>query len=242
MKNCGAPGRSGSWPGSPLTLCLSHNQDVNAGEGSEFTDSGIEGAATDTDLLSRRSNATTASYSPPASRAFIGSDSGSSSAGDGLRQGVYENFRRELEMSTANSEHLEEAGSALSDEQSSGTLSSPGQSDILLTAAQGTVRKAGALAVKNFLVHKKNKKVESATRRKWKHYWVSLKGTEEVGRGVSRWTPVVCLAGWRNQGPGPVTEAAVNFSIIHVKLGEAALLFFRGFMGWLLMCSVMARV
>ncbi|NXK67690.1 TIAM1 protein, partial [Sylvietta virens] len=151
-------------------------QDVNAGEGSEFTDSGIEGAATDTDLLSRRSNATTASYSPPAGRAFVGSDSGSSSAGDGLRQGVYENFRRELEMSTANSEHLEEAGSALSDEQSSGTLSSPGQSDVLLTAAQGTVRKAGALAVKNFLVHKKNKKVESATRRKWKHYWVSLKG------------------------------------------------------------------
>ncbi|NXT64187.1 TIAM1 protein, partial [Chaetops frenatus] len=151
-------------------------QDVNAGEGSEFTDSGIEGAATDTELLSRRSNATTASYSPPAGRAFIGSDSGSSSAGDGLRQGVYENFRRELEMSTSNSEQLEEAGSALSDEQSSGTLSSPGQSDILLTAAQGTVRKAGALAVKNFLVHKKNKKVESATRRKWKHYWVSLKG------------------------------------------------------------------
>ncbi|NXT09945.1 TIAM1 protein, partial [Prunella fulvescens] len=151
-------------------------QDVNAGEGSEFTDSGIEGAATDTELLSRRSNATTASYSPPAGRAFAGSDSGSSSAGDGLRQGVYENFRRELEMSTANSEQLEEAGSALSDEQSSGTLSSPGQSDILLSAAQGTVRKAGALAVKNFLVHKKNKKVESATRRKWKHYWVSLKG------------------------------------------------------------------
>ena len=56
---------------------------------------------------------------------------------------------------------------------------SPGQSDILLTAAQGTVRKAGALAVKNFLVHKKNKKVESATRRKWKHYWVSLKGERD---------------------------------------------------------------
>ncbi|KAL2305597.1 hypothetical protein Nmel_003434, partial [Mimus melanotis] len=151
-------------------------QDVNAGEGSEFTDSGIEGAATDTELLSRRSNATTASYSPPAGRAFVGSDSGSSSAGDGLRQGVYENFRRELELSAADSEPPEEAGSALSDEQSSGTLSSPGQSDILLSAAQGTVRKAGALAVKNFLVHKKNKKVESATRRKWKHYWVSLKG------------------------------------------------------------------
>nr|KAF6476535.1 TIAM Rac1 associated GEF 1 [Rousettus aegyptiacus] len=151
-------------------------QDVNAGEGSEFADSGIEGTTTDTDLLSRRSNATNSSYSPPTGRAFVGSDSGSSSTGDAARQGVYENFRRELEMSTTNSESLEEAGSAHSDEQSSGTLSSPGQSDILLTAAQGTVRKAGALAVKNFLVHKKNKKVESATRRKWKHYWVSLKG------------------------------------------------------------------
>ncbi|XP_064129242.1 rho guanine nucleotide exchange factor TIAM1 isoform X3 [Loxodonta africana] len=153
-------------------------QDVNTGEGSEFADSGIEGATTDTDLLSRRSNATNSSYSPPAGRAFVGSDSGSSSTGDATRQGVYENFRRELQMSTTNSESLEEAGSVHSDEQSSGTLSSPGQSDILLTAAQGTVRKAGALAVKNFLVHKKNKKVESATRRKWKHYWVSLKGTK----------------------------------------------------------------
>nr|XP_014988432.2 T-lymphoma invasion and metastasis-inducing protein 1 isoform X2 [Macaca mulatta] len=151
-------------------------QDINAGEGSEFADSGIEGATADTDLLSRRSNATNSSYSPTTGRAFVGSDSGSSSTGDAARQGVYENFRRELEMSTTNSESLEEAGSAHSDEQSSGTLSSPGQSDILLTAAQGTVRKAGALAVKNFLVHKKNKKVESATRRKWKHYWVSLKG------------------------------------------------------------------
>ncbi|XP_025022260.1 T-lymphoma invasion and metastasis-inducing protein 1 isoform X4 [Python bivittatus] len=150
-------------------------QDVNAGDGSEFADSGIEGATTDTDLLSRRSNATNSSYSPTTSRAFAGSDSGSSSTGDGARQGVYENFRRELELSSAN-DNLDEAGSTLSDEQSSGTLSSPGQSDILLTAGQGTVRKAGALAVKNFLVHKKNKKVELATRRKWKQYWVSLKG------------------------------------------------------------------
>lgn len=172
---------------SGLLLCMMYvffslflaPKDVNAGEGSEFVDSGIEGATTDTDLLSRRSNATNSSYSPPAGRAFVGSDSGSSSTGDAARQGVYENFRRELEMSTTNSESLEEAGSAHSDEQSSGTLSSPGQSDILLTAAQGTVRKAGALAVKNFLVHKKNKKVESATRRKWKHYWVSLKGKRE---------------------------------------------------------------
>lgn len=64
----------------------------------------------------------------------------------------------------------------MSDEQSSGTHSSAYPSEALIGSAQGTVRKAGALAVKNFLVHKKNKKVEPATRRKWKHYWVSLKG------------------------------------------------------------------
>ncbi|KAF6122146.1 TIAM Rac1 associated GEF 1 [Phyllostomus discolor] len=151
-------------------------QDVNAGEGSEFADSGIEGATTDTDLLSRRSNATHSSYSPPPGRAFVGSDSGSSSTGDAARQGVYENFRRELELSAANRESLEDAGSAHSDERSSGAPSSPGRSDVLREAARGTVRKAGALAVKNFLVHKKNRKVEPAARRRWKHYWASLKG------------------------------------------------------------------
>ncbi|RXM36819.1 T-lymphoma invasion and metastasis-inducing protein 1 [Acipenser ruthenus] len=152
--------------------------DVTTWEGSEYADSGIDGATTDSDLKTRRSKVMSATYSPSTctgSSVFIGSDSGSS-VGDALLQGVYENFRRELEMSSTNTESLEEALSAVSDEQSSGTMSSPGQSDILLTAAQGTVRKAGALAVKNFLVHKKNKKVELATRRKWKHYWVSLKG------------------------------------------------------------------
>lgn len=74
----------------------------------------------------------------------------------------------------------EEVGSAVSDEWSSSTLSSAYPSDALIGCAQGTVRKAGALAVKNFLVHKKNKKVEPATKRKWKHYWVSLKGGPHI--------------------------------------------------------------
>lgn len=92
-------------------------------------------------------------------------------------QGVYENFRQELEQSVSPAELPEERSSAFSDEQSHVTLSSAYHTDPLLTvAAQGTVRKAGRLAVKNFLVHKKNKKVELATRRKWKSYWVSLKG------------------------------------------------------------------
>ncbi|XP_068188075.1 rho guanine nucleotide exchange factor TIAM1 isoform X2 [Antennarius striatus] len=170
-------------------------QDISAvlGEGSEYGDSGIDGVATemdgDGDLASRRSKAMSASfsvYSATESSLFNGSDSGSSSAGggegrgsEGNRGGVYENFRKELDNQAwahQGRDCTEEAGSAVSDEQSSGTLSSAYPSDALIGCAQGTVRKAGALAVKNFLVHKKNKKVEPATKRKWKHYWVSLKG------------------------------------------------------------------
>ncbi|XP_037544234.1 T-lymphoma invasion and metastasis-inducing protein 1 [Nematolebias whitei] len=167
-------------------------QDISGvlGEGSEYSDSGIDGIATemdaDGDLVSRRCKAMSASfsvYSAHESSIFNGSDSGSSSAGgvegragEGGRGGVYENFRKELNSQNWGRDCMEEASSAVSDEQSSGTLSSAYPSESVIECAQGTVRKAGALSVKNFLVHKKNKKVEFATKRKWKHYWVSLKG------------------------------------------------------------------
>ncbi|XP_070983410.1 rho guanine nucleotide exchange factor TIAM1-like [Oncorhynchus clarkii lewisi] len=155
-------------------------QDVTAGEGSEYEDSGIDGVtASGAEHQYRRYKTMSVSFSvcSAAGRSlFAGSDSGSSSGGGASEgvQGVYENFRQELEMSSCQTESLEEAGSALSDEQS--TMSSAYQSDPLHGVVQGTVRKAGRLAVKNFLVHKKSKKVESATRRKWKSYWVCLKG------------------------------------------------------------------
>lgn len=195
-------------------------QDISGvlGEGSEYGDSGIDGVATETDgdgeLISRRCKAMSASfslYSATESSVFNGSDSGSSSAGggegraaEGCRGGVYENFRKELDSQVWTNQGRdcpEEAGSAASDEQSSGTLSSAYPSDTLIGCAQGTVRKAGALAVKNFLVHKKNKKVELATKRKWKQYWVSLKGCtlflyESDGRSVIDHNSVAKHALW----------------------------------------------
>ncbi|KAM4620970.1 rho guanine nucleotide exchange factor TIAM1-like [Polymixia lowei] len=183
-------------------------QDISGvlGEGSEYGDSGIDGVAAEIDgeaeLVSRRCKTMSASfsvYSAAESSVFNGSDSGSSSGGggegrggEGGRGGVYENFRKELDnqaWTRRGRDCTEEAGSAVSDERSSGTLSSAYPSDSPADSANGTVRKAGALAVKNFLVHKKNKKVEPATRRKWKHYWVSLKGCtlflyETDGRSV----------------------------------------------------------
>ncbi|XP_061608214.1 rho guanine nucleotide exchange factor TIAM1-like isoform X1 [Phyllopteryx taeniolatus] len=170
-------------------------QDISAalGEGSEYGDSGIDGVAAEPDVpadgeqLSRRCKAMSASfsvYSAVENALFRnGSDSGSSSAAEarGGGGGVYENFRKELDNQVwahRGWDRSEEASSAVSDEQSSGTLSSayPSESAVAASCAHGTVRKAGALAVKNFLVHKKGKKVEPAARRKWKHYWVSLKG------------------------------------------------------------------
>ncbi|XP_048016468.1 rho guanine nucleotide exchange factor TIAM1 isoform X1 [Megalobrama amblycephala] len=163
-------------------------QDVTAGDGSDYEDSGIDGLTGDSEASqhqARRYKTMSASfsvYSTSAGGAFTGSDSGSSSgAGAGPSdgtQGVYENFRQELEQNVSPAEVPEERSSAFSDEQSSVTLSSAYHTDPLLNVAavQGTVRKAGRLAVKNFLVHKKSKKVELAPRRKWKSYWVSLKG------------------------------------------------------------------
>uniref|UniRef100_A0A8C2BAP7 TIAM Rac1 associated GEF 1b n=1 Tax=Cyprinus carpio TaxID=7962 RepID=A0A8C2BAP7_CYPCA len=163
-------------------------QDVTSGDGSDYEDSGIDGLTGDSEASQHHArryktmSASFSAYSTSAGGAFAGSDSGSSSgAGAGPSdgtQGVYENFRQELEQSVSPAEVPEERSSAFSDEQSSVTLSSAYHTDPLLNVAavQGTVRKAGRLAVKNFLVHKKNKKVEPAPRRKWKSYWVSLKG------------------------------------------------------------------
>ncbi|XP_060751322.1 rho guanine nucleotide exchange factor TIAM1 isoform X2 [Tachysurus vachellii] len=178
-------------PSQQRTLCSSMHgrraqtsHDITAGEGSEYGDSGIDGVTVDAKPQSRRCKAMSASFSVY-SAVSARSSSGSSSGGGGDRErrlgegnGVYENFRQELESSSRLTyESLEEAGSAVSDERSSGTASSVFLSEALfLETTHGTVRKAGALAVKNFLVHKKNKKVEPATKRKWKRYWVSLKG------------------------------------------------------------------
>ncbi|MEQ2163118.1 hypothetical protein GOODEAATRI_026903 [Goodea atripinnis] len=148
---------------------LMQQQNPCSGDGSEYEDSGIDGVMVEVEHQPRRYKTMSASFSVCSMHGrsvFVGSDSGSSSGGGGASegvQGVYENFRQELQMSSCQTESLEEAGSALSDEQS--TMSSAYQSDLLLSVVQGMVRKAGKLAVKNFLVHKKNKKVESATRR-----------------------------------------------------------------------------
>uniref|UniRef100_A0A3B3RGX5 TIAM Rac1 associated GEF 1 n=1 Tax=Paramormyrops kingsleyae TaxID=1676925 RepID=A0A3B3RGX5_9TELE len=149
-------------------------QDVTAGDSSEYGDSGIDGVLADTERRSRRYKTTSASFSLCSAAArslFTGGDKAAT-------QGVYENFQLELERSTFHAvECPVEVGSSPSDERSDGIRGCCAYpSDPTLGSAHSMVRKAGALSVKNFLVNKKNKKVEPAGRRRWRRYWVSLKG------------------------------------------------------------------
>lgn len=102
------------------------------------------------------------------------SESTNAVSSDALRQNIYENFMRELEMSRTNLENTETSSET---EDSSGeSLSSLEQLDLLYEKEQGVVRKAGWLFFKPLVTLQKEKKLELVTRRKWKQYWVTLKG------------------------------------------------------------------
>lgn len=53
------------------------------------------------------------------------------------------------------------------------------QLDVLFEKEQGVVRRAGWLSFKALIAVNKDRKLELVTRRKWKHYWVTLKGNDE---------------------------------------------------------------
>lgn len=108
------------------------------------------------------------------------SESTNAVGGDPLRQNIYDNFMRELEMSRSNMEHVETSTETV--ESSSESLSSLEQLDLLFEKEQGVVRKAGWLFFKPLVTLQKERKLELVARRKWKQYWVTLKGTWVTAR------------------------------------------------------------
>uniref|UniRef100_A0AAY4C2V9 TIAM Rac1 associated GEF 2a n=1 Tax=Denticeps clupeoides TaxID=299321 RepID=A0AAY4C2V9_9TELE len=84
---------------------------------------------------------------------------------DVLRQNIYQNFMQELET-----------GNGDLGESSSGSLGSLEQLDQLFEKEQGVVRRAGWLSFKPLITLHKERKLEMVARRKWKQYWVTLKG------------------------------------------------------------------
>ncbi|XP_041109727.1 T-lymphoma invasion and metastasis-inducing protein 2-like isoform X2 [Polyodon spathula] len=157
--------RISDWTGS-LTRKKRKLQEPKCKQASECFDSGIDGFTTDTSSPSQVSSL----LWPPSSGHALPPRSESSHAlhSDALRQNIYENFMRELETGRC--------GSETETETSSESLGSREQLDLLFQKEQGVVRKAGWLFFKPLVTLHKDKKLELAPRRKWKQYWVTLKG------------------------------------------------------------------
>ncbi|XP_039993506.1 T-lymphoma invasion and metastasis-inducing protein 2 isoform X2 [Xiphias gladius] len=180
--------RFSDWTGS-LSRKKRKSQETRYKDLNDAFDSGVDGLTADTSSPSQVSSLLW----------FSGTSRAQSSGAihqttsDALRQNIYENFMRELEMGTGQgggggerrdpSTGTEEGES--SSESAEGSLE---QLDLLFEKEQGVVRRAGWLSFKPLVTLHKDRKLELVTRRKWKQYWVTLKGCtllfyETYGKG-----------------------------------------------------------
>ncbi|XP_060908759.1 rho guanine nucleotide exchange factor TIAM2-like [Labrus mixtus] len=107
---------------------------------------------------------------------------------DAQRQNVYQNFMQELETGCSSAadrtEPSEGEGEGGEEEEEEGEEEMDGevevgggeQLDVLFEKEQGVVRRAGWLSFKALVAVNKDRKLELVARRKWRHYWVTLKG------------------------------------------------------------------
>ncbi|XP_058145713.1 rho guanine nucleotide exchange factor TIAM2 [Dasypus novemcinctus] len=163
--------RISDWTGS-LSRKKRKLQEPRSKEGSDYFDSCSDGLNTEGPAPGQGSallwSAGSAQLLPQRS------ESTHAVGGDPLRQNIYENFMRELEMSRTNHENVET--STESPGSSDETLGSWEQLDLLFEKEQGVVRKAGWLFYKPLVTLQKERKLELMARKKWKQYWVTLKG------------------------------------------------------------------
>ncbi|CAL9686338.1 unnamed protein product [Knipowitschia caucasica] len=179
--------RFSDWTGS-LSRKKRKSQDSGRfKDASDGFDSGVDGFTTDTSSPSQVSSLL---WFPGSSRT---QSSGTihQSTNDALRQNIYENFMRELETGTGQGTTERPDPSTGTEEGDSDSESAEGsleQLDLLFEKEQGMVRRAGWLSFKPLVTLHKDRKLELVTRRKWKHYWVTLKGCtllfyETYGKG-----------------------------------------------------------
>ncbi|XP_044865335.1 rho guanine nucleotide exchange factor TIAM2 isoform X1 [Mauremys mutica] len=163
--------RISDWTGS-LSRKKRKLQEPKSKDLSEYFDSRIDNLATDTLAPSQMSGLL---WSPGSGHILPQrSESTNAISSDALRQNIYENFMRELDMSRTNIENTDT--STDTEDSSSESLSSLEQLDLLYEREQGVVRKAGWLFFKPLVTLQKEKKLELVARRKWKQYWITLKG------------------------------------------------------------------
>lgn len=96
------------------------------------------------------------------------------------REDIYENFMQGLKTSCSSSGTADGLqvweGDGEQGESSSGSMGSLEQMDFLFEKEQGVVRRAGWLSFKPLITVHKERKLELVARRKWRQYWVTLKG------------------------------------------------------------------
>lgn len=132
---------------------------------------------------------------PGTSRAHSSGAIHQSATSNAVRQNIYENFMRELETGigrggAASGDRLDPSTGTEEGESSSESVEgSLEQLDLLFEKEQGVVRRAGWLSFKPLVTLHKDRKLELVTRRKWKQYWVTLKGRLE-GEGKPLPAPV----------------------------------------------------
>ncbi|XP_053566941.1 rho guanine nucleotide exchange factor TIAM2 isoform X2 [Bombina bombina] len=163
--------RISDWTGS-LSRKKRKLQEPKCKDSSECFDSGIDGFTAETSSPPHLSSVMWSSGSGPILPQRNEYTSPVNS--DALRQNIYENFMKELEMERSNVE--ETTVSTGTEDSSNDSLSSLEQLDLLFEKEQGVVRKAGWLFFKPLITLQKEKKLELVNRRKWKQYWVTLKG------------------------------------------------------------------
>ncbi|XP_051942787.1 rho guanine nucleotide exchange factor TIAM2 isoform X1 [Hippocampus zosterae] len=166
--------RFSDWTGS-LSRKKRKTQETRPKDMSDVFDSGVDGMTADTSSPSQVSSLL---WFPGAPRT---QSSGAihQSTSDALRQNIYENFMRELETGSGQGVSERRDPSTGEDDGDSSSESAEGsleQLDLLFEKEQGVVRRAGWLSFKPLVTLQKDRKLELVTRRKWKQYWVTLKG------------------------------------------------------------------
>ncbi|KAM6460759.1 rho guanine nucleotide exchange factor TIAM2 isoform 2-T2 [Liasis olivaceus] len=163
--------RISDWTGS-LSRKKRKLQEPRCKDSNEYFDIGYESLPTDLFVPSHFSGFL---WSPSSGQILPQrSESANAISSDILRQNIYENFMRELDLSRTNIENTD--SSMETEDSSSESLSSLEHLDLLYEKEQGVIRKAGWLFFRPLVTLQKEKKLELITRKKWKQYWVTLKG------------------------------------------------------------------
>ncbi|XP_077094759.1 rho guanine nucleotide exchange factor TIAM2 isoform X1 [Siphateles boraxobius] len=171
--------RISDWTGS---LTRKKFQEPRYSESVDCFDSGVDVLTADTSSPSQVSSFKTLPNGMSQTRSHsLTMNTCSGSAGalhsgtDALRQNIYKNFMRELKTGRP-SEDWCESSSEETESSSQEILGSLEQMDLLFEKEQGVVRRAGWLSFKPLLTVHKDHKLELVGRRKWKQFWVTLKG------------------------------------------------------------------